>query len=127
MTDRLVIDTCVLIEALRPGGSQTLRWIMANASRSLVPVIVDLEFFVGCKEAQKQKRYEELRKYLDTVRTSAEIVRQAIAMVRRANRGPGALDALVGAIAKAADAKVATFNTSHFKILGISTEHPPKG
>jgi len=127
MSERLVIDTCVLIEALRPTGSETLRWIAVNASKSLVPSIVDLEFYVGCKEAPKQKRYEELRKQLDTVRPSAEIVRQAIALIRRANRGPGALDALVGAIAKAADAKVATFNTGHFKMLGIPTELPPKG
>jgi len=118
MSERLVIDTDVLLDYLRDHEAATL--FLEGCSQPLALSVISVaELFVGVRDGEERSRLEEFITAFETMPVDAPIAIQAGLWRLHYGRshGTGLADALIAASASAARATLVTLNRKHFPML----------
>jgi predicted nucleic acid-binding protein len=127
----VLVDSDVLIDALR-GYPPALTWLASlGADPVVVPGIVAMEVVAGCPDKHALQRTEaELALHRIVWPTEADCT-AAYGLLRtlRLPHGIGLLDCLIAQTALGLGVSLHTFNTRHFSVVpGLTTVQPyPKG
>jgi toxin FitB len=134
----ILLDTCVISEALRPFPSpEVLRWIESLPESSVaVPALVVGELQKGVESLAAGTKRDALRLWLEQFRSrfaerivacdeETSIVWGAlVARMERAGRPLPAIDSLLAATALRHAATLATRNTSDYEGTGVTVVNP---
>ncbi len=126
MTERLLIDTEVLVEYLR-GRDAAIEYFEGLAQELSVSSITVAEIYAGARATHEHSALELLFQGLAVVPVTAEIARDAGQLRHRfgPSHGTGLADAIIAATAIALGATLATFNTERFPMLAaVSAPYP---
>lgn len=120
MTDRLILDTDVLIDYLR-GNDNAVRFLENLQEQICVSVITVAELYAGTRNKKEQRVIE---KFLSAFAVLP--IDQVIAVnggLFRKQYGPshgvGLADALIAATAESCQARLVTLNQRHFPMLKV--------
>jgi hypothetical protein len=118
MSDRMLLDTDVLIEFLRLRPN-AVSFIKALRHRPFMSVIVVSELYAGVREGPEREQLDKLVAGFRVVPVTREIALAAGLYVRqyRPSHGTGLSDAIIAATAEAIGAELFTFNTRHYPML----------
>jgi predicted nucleic acid-binding protein len=119
MADPLLIDTDVLIDALR-GRPDAVGYLQSLTDPPLVSAVTVAELYAGVRDGAERVALDNLIAAMTVIP-----VDQAIAvrggLIRRdfgRSHGVGLADALIAATAEASQATLVTLNRKHFPTLG---------
>ena len=118
MSERLVIDTDVLIDYLRDQEAAAV--FLEGFSQPLALSVISVaELYVGVRDGEERSRLDEFIAAFETLPVDALIAVQAGLWRRHYGRshGTGLADALIAASASAAQATLVTLNRKHFPML----------
>lgn len=118
MSERLVIDTDVLIDYLRDHEAAAV--FLEGCSQPLgLSAISVAELYVGVRDGEERSRLDDFITAFETLPVDAPIAIQAGLWRRHYGRshGTGLADALIAASASAAQATLVTLNRKHFPML----------
>jgi len=120
MTDRLLLDTDVLIDYLR-GNDNAIRFLENLQEQLCISVITFAELYAGIRNKKEQRVIE---KFLAAFNVLA--IDQVIAikggLFRKEympSHGVGLADALIAATAEICQARLVTLNQRHFPMLDV--------
>ena len=118
MSERLVIDTDVLIDYLRDHEAATA-YLEACSQPLTLSVISVAELSMGVRDGEERSRLDDFITAFETLPVDAPIAIQAGLWRRHYGRshGTGLAEALIAASASAAQATLVTLNRKHFPML----------
>lgn len=122
---KVVVDRSVLIDHIRGRTAHFRQLNVAAASGELtllLPFIVITELFAGndAKKKAVRVRYDRLLEGIDVVGLSVISAKKAGELARSYKQIPDPADIFIAAIAIEQGARIATYNTRHFKqIRGV--------
>jgi len=118
MSERLVIDTDVLIDYLRDHEAAAV-FLEACSQPLALSAISVAELYVGVRDGEEQSRLEDFIAAFETLPVDAPIAIQSGLWRRHYGRshGTGLADALIAASVSAAQATLVTLNRKHFPML----------
>jgi len=118
MSERLVIDTDVLIDYLRDHEAATA-YLEACSQPLALSAISVAELSMGVRDGEERSRLDDFIAAFETLPVDALIAIQAGLWRSRYGRshGTGLADALIAASASAANATLVTLNRKHFPML----------
>lgn len=118
MSDLIVFDTDILIDALR-GNAAAITYIEACPSRSMISVVSLTELFTGVRPGREMVDLESLIATFEQIPVSQEIAILAGELRRsyRKSHNLGIIDTLIAATAITKNAKLITLNTKHFPMI----------
>ncbi len=118
MTERLLLDTDVLIEYLR-GRKAAVDWLEARTEDLLVSTVTVAELFSGVRDDREEQALERFLGAFEVVPVDLSIAR--LGGLLRREHGPGSgtglADALIAASVLRHEATLATFNRRHYPML----------
>jgi len=122
---RLVLDSCVIYEALKKGQGSLRRWIADRADRTYLAEPVVLEFLAGCENQTKQMAFEEFVSAFDHVALQPKDVQKAKAVLKKHRpRKPVTVDSLIACIADKIGARVVTYDLDDYQSIGANPAPP---
>ena len=118
MSDRLLLDTNILIDFLRR-HSHAIAFVDSLATRPAISVITVSELFAGVREGRERDELERFFSRSVVLDVDEQIAMRAGVLLRlyRKSHGVGLADALIAATAEAESARLATLNVKHFPML----------
>lgn len=123
----LVVDTDVLIGALR-GEDRTATWLASIEPQALgIPVLVLMEILLGARDKQEQRVVsEELARYVNLHLESGDSQNaQQWFEQFHLSHGIGIMDSLIAAVAVRVGKPLYTFNLRHFQVIpGLDARVP---
>lgn len=125
MTTDLLVDTCVLIDALRayPPAVKFLE----SLDLVCVSAVTAAELIEGCQNLGEQKKIEKLLSDYLVIDLSENISQRALGLIKKFHRRFGILfdDALIAATALEVKMTLATVDKKHFdSINGLKIQVP---
>lgn len=133
----IILDTNVISEAMRGHRAEpaVLNWIRSLTSQPVTTVINRAEVLAGVALLPNGKRkdrlttaataaFDGLGVCLPMTSEAANEYADIVAVRRRTGRPIGAMDALIAAICRAADAQLATREVTDFDGLGLNITNP---
>lgn len=123
----ILLDTDVMVDILR-GYEPAKEWLK-SAQEIGVPGLVAMELIQGCQNAKEQKQLEKSLSAYSLFWPDEEDCNRALASFssHRLSDNIGLLDALIAETAIGVNAKLATFNVKHDRVLkGLPTVQPYK-
>lgn len=122
MTERLLIDTDVLIEYLR-GRSEAVEYVESLTSDLYLSVISVAELFAGVRGDQEEKYLNQLLQAFVVLPVTEKVARLGGLYRKdyRPSHGTGLADALIAATAEDNGAELVTFNRRHFPMVSRIT------
>jgi predicted nucleic acid-binding protein len=118
MSDRLLLDTDLLVEYLR-GRAEAGEWLESQDADLAVSAITVAELCAGIKGARESQLLDRFLLALEVLPATEEIGRLA-GQYRRdygPSHGTGLADALIAATATVDGSSLVTFNRRHFPML----------
>ena len=118
MTERLLLDTDVLIEYLR-GREAAVDWLEARTEELLVSAVTVAELFSGVRDDREERALERFLGAFEVVPVDLSIARLG-GLLRRDHSpgsGTGLADALIAASVLRREAILVTFNRRHYPML----------
>ena len=123
----LVLDTDVLVEALR-GRPEAVAWLKSRSvSAAGIPVIAWMELVQGARDrAEQEQVITRLAAHsILHLETGDSRVASAWFVAHWLSHKIGILDCLIAAIAVRVGAPLYTFNTAHFRVIpGLDVRSP---
>jgi predicted nucleic acid-binding protein len=118
VTDRILIDTSILIDHFRK-RPEAMNFIANLSGRPIVSVITVAELFAGVRQGQERREIESFLSRSVLIDVDEQIGIRAGLILRqyRKSHGVGLADALIAASAEADSARVATLNVKHFPMF----------
>lgn len=118
MSERLVINTDVLIDYLRDHEAATA-YLETCTQPLALSVISVAELYVGVRDGEERSRLNDFISAFETLSIDTPIAIQAGLWRRNYGRshGTGLADALIASSASAAQATLVTLNRKHFPML----------
>jgi predicted nucleic acid-binding protein len=120
MSERLLLDTDVLIDYLR-GVPEAVSYLESLENPLLVSAIVVAELYAGVHPGKETQRLQQFLTAFKIIPVDPEIARQG--GLYRGTFGPshntGLADALVAATAEITQATLVTLNTKHFPMIKV--------
>lgn len=114
---KIVVDTSILIDALR-GGTKWQEFLksLTQEVELYIPTIVIFELFSGhsTENIEVRQKVEDIIAYLRRIELTEEIAKQAGQLYRDVNRELEVPDYIVAASALQINAAVLTLNQKHF-------------
>jgi len=120
MTDRLLLDTDVLIDYLR-GNDNAIRFLENLQERLCVSVITFAELYAGIRNKKEQRVIEKFLAAFDVLAIDQVIAIKG-GLFRKEympSHGVGLADALIAATAEICKARLVTLNQRHFPMLDV--------
>jgi predicted nucleic acid-binding protein len=116
--NRLLLDTCVLVDYLRD-HAPAVEFIRQLDDPPSISAMTIAELYVGVRHRREQAQVESLLARLRVVATSADVARQGGTFRReyRQSHGLDLIDALIAATARVHGARLVTRNARHFPML----------
>ena len=121
----ILLDTDVMVDVLR-GYEPAKEWL-ESAQDIGVPGLVAMELIQGCQNAREQKQLEKALSEYQLYWPDNEDFNRALASfsTHHLSNNIGLLDALIAETAIGVNAKLATFNVKHYRILrGLQSIQP---
>jgi predicted nucleic acid-binding protein len=117
--NRLLLDTCILVDYLR-NYAPAVQFVSQLADPPFISAMTVAELYVGVRHQQEQARVEALLERLRVLATSANVARQGGFFRRdyRHSHGLDLIDALIAATAQVHGKRLVTRNARHFPMLG---------
>ena len=118
MSERLVIDTNILVDHFRRLPA-AVDFVAHLRGRPVVSVITAGELFAGVREGKERQEIERFLSRTVLIDVDEQIAIRAGLMLRqyRKSHGVGLADALIAATAEVDGAVIATLNAKHFPML----------
>lgn len=118
MSERLLLDTDVLIDYLR-GRPNTVSYIEDRTETLLVSTITVAELFAGVREGKERTALSAFLSAFESVPVDASIAERGGLFRRDYGRShnTGLADALIAATAEQVQARFVTLNRKHFPML----------
>jgi predicted nucleic acid-binding protein len=118
VSDRLLLDTNILIDFLRR-HAHAIAFVDSLAARPALSVITVSEPFAGVREGRERSEMERFFARSILLDVDQQIAARAGLLLRtyRKSHGVGLADALIAAMAEADGARLATLNIKHFPML----------
>jgi predicted nucleic acid-binding protein len=120
MTDRLILDTDVLIDYLR-GNDNAIRFLEDLQEQLCVSVITVAELYAGIRNKKEQRVIEKFLTVFDVLPIDQVIAING-GLFRRQygpSHGVGLADAMIAATAESCQARLVTLNQRHFPMLKV--------
>lgn len=118
MTERLLLDTDVLIDYLR-GREVAVEWLKARTEELLLSAITVSELAVGVRDEEEEEALDAFLDLFEIVPVDRSIAFNA-GRIRRSH-GPAAgmslADAIIAASAMSREAVLLTFNQRHYPMV----------
>jgi predicted nucleic acid-binding protein len=118
MSDRLLIDTDVLIDYLR-GQPEAVEYLEGCQEAMVVSVITVAELFAGVREGKERTALSAFLAAFETMPVDAGIAERG-GLYRRdygKSHNTGLADALIAATAEQVQVRLVTLNRKHFPML----------
>lgn len=118
MSERLLLDTDVLIDYLR-GNLDAIAYLENQAAPLQIAAITVAELYAGVRDSKERAKLDAFVSAFEIVPTTKEIAIQG-GLYRRdygKSHGTGLADALIAATAEHAQATFVTMNRKHFPML----------
>jgi predicted nucleic acid-binding protein len=122
MTERLLLDTDVLVEYLR-GQPRAIEYLEGLTADLFISAVSVAELFAGARRGEEEKSLEQFLLAF-TILPITERVARLGGLYRRdfgPSHGTGLADALIAATAEQNGASLATFNRRHFPMVSDIT------
>ena len=123
----LLLDTDVLIDALR-GLPASRAWLESeSADNFVIPGIVAMELLVGCRNQVEQARVQKFLAAYPLLWPDATDFARAYGLLsaHRLSNGVGIPDCIIAALAIGHHAPLCTFNRKHFQAFaGLDLREP---
>lgn len=120
MTDRVLVDTDVLIDVLRSIKSTIAILQATEASSTLcISVVTQMELIVGCRDARELQTLDRFLQQLEVISITEIISKQAVQLLKQYRLSHGLLipDALIAATSLAAEHALLTKNQSDYRFI----------
>ena len=120
MTDRLLLDTDVLIDYLR-GNDNAIRFLENLQEQLCVSVITVAELYAGIRNKKEQRVIEKFLSAFDVLPIDKGIAIKG-GLFRKEygpSHGVGLADALIASTAESRQARLATLNHRHFPMIEV--------
>lgn len=118
MSERLLLDTDVLIDFLR-GESHAIAYLELRTEKLLISAITSAELFAGVREGKERAVLTAFLLAFEVVPVDAQIAERG-GLFRREygkSHNVGLADALIAASAEQVQADLVTLNRKHFPML----------
>lgn len=118
MTERLLMDSDILIEYLR-GRDAAIEYLENRDAELLISVMTVAELYSGAKGRKELTALSQFFEAFEAIPIDTEVARIGGDLRRRygPSHSTGLADALIAATAQQTGAKLVTFNKKHFPML----------
>jgi len=118
MTERLLLDTDVLIDYLR-GREVAVEWLKARTEELLISALTVSELVVGVRDEEEEEALGAFLDLFEIVPVDRSIAFQAgrIRQVHGPASGMSLADAVIAASAMSREAVLLTFNRRHYPMV----------
>lgn len=118
MNERILCDTCVLIDFVN-GRSQQIAWLQQQGATLFINPVIELELLQGARDKREMQQLEkklQMFHQLDMPRENFQIARELI-KIYALSHGLRLADGLIAASALIYELKLYTTNLSDFKFI----------
>jgi predicted nucleic acid-binding protein len=118
MTDRLLLDTDVLIDYLR-GRPEAVSYLSSVTDQLMLSAITVTELYAGVREGTERVKLDAFITAFEVIPIEVEVARKGGLYRRdyRRSHSTGLGDALIAATAEIQQATLVTLNKKHFPML----------